>query len=246
MPEEDIHAESKPLADQAIVSEPEHVNIRDVGAILPTSSDCRSAPVVSRPSQAVVFEAVDEAELEVTTAAGLIVKDFVEPEALPAEDNISAEPEPTAVRAAMPEPEVIPVEKEVVTESEPKTSLSDRRSVQVKFRPGQAVVFGTVAEPELEISTAADASTKNLNVMDLVELEALPSEDISAQSVPRAGQAVDAHMKLMKLTDLVEPPSPQEFAPLHSQAVGRVPRPLEITPSHDMYLQFGLLLPSIL
>ena len=38
---------------------------------------------------------------------------------------------------------------------------------------------------------------------------------------------------------LVEPPSPQEFAPLHSQAVGRVPRPLEITPSHDMYLYFG-------
>ena len=38
---------------------------------------------------------------------------------------------------------------------------------------------------------------------------------------------------------LVEPPSPQEFAPLHNQAVGRVPRPLKIHASHDMYLCFG-------
>ena len=38
---------------------------------------------------------------------------------------------------------------------------------------------------------------------------------------------------------LVEPPSPQEFAPLHNQAVGRVPRPLKINASHDMYLRFG-------
>ena len=38
---------------------------------------------------------------------------------------------------------------------------------------------------------------------------------------------------------LVEPPSPQEFAPLHSQAVGGAPRLLEINASHDMYLCFG-------
>ena len=43
---------------------------------------------------------------------------------------------------------------------------------------------------------------------------------------------------------LVEPPSPQEFAPLHSQAVGGAPRPLEITPSHDMYLCFDPLFPT--
>ena len=43
---------------------------------------------------------------------------------------------------------------------------------------------------------------------------------------------------------LVEPPSPQEFAPLHSQAVGRVPRPLKIKPSHDMYLSFDPLFPT--
>ena len=38
---------------------------------------------------------------------------------------------------------------------------------------------------------------------------------------------------------LVEPPSPQEFAPLHNQAMGRVPWPLKINASHDMYLRFG-------
>ena len=43
---------------------------------------------------------------------------------------------------------------------------------------------------------------------------------------------------------LVEPPSPQEFAPLHNQAVGRVPRPLKIHASHDMYLGFGPLFPD--
>ena len=42
-------------------------------------------------------------------------------------------------------------------------------------------------------------------------------------------------------SELVEPPSPQEFAPLPSQAVGGAPRPPEITPSHDMYLSFARL-----
>ena len=52
-----------------------------------------------------------------------------------------------------------------------------------------------------------------------------------------ACQRKASHSVLTNL--LVEPPSPQEFAPLHSQAVGQAPRPLKIKPSHDIYLHFG-------